>query len=285
MRILLTGSEGFTGKYLTEAALAAGHEVVPLTCDLTDPSAVKEVVSTAAPTHVLHLAGISAVTHSDELAFYQVNLFGTLNLLKALSSLPYRPTAIVLASTATVYGNAAESPIAESAVPQPVSHYAVSKLAMEFMARTYLDRLPIVIARPFNYTGVGQDARFVIPKIVSHFARQADTLELGNLAVAREFNDVRMVCDAYLRLLEKGVSGEVYNLCSGRPVSLMRVIEILEGIARRKIRVTQNPAFVRENEVYRLCGDPTRLQACIGPLVHLELEDTLRWMYEQGRAP
>lgn len=283
MRILLTGADGFTGKHFSQAAMAAGHEVLPFSGDITDFTGVNEAVHVSAPTHVLHLAGISAVHHRDENAFYTVNLFGTLNLLKALTLLPRRPFSVVLASSATVYGNVTHSPISESEPAQPVNHYAMSKLAMEMMAKTYADRLPVVISRPFNYIGVGQEDHFVIPKIVRHFAQHTDTIELGNIDVEREFNDVRTVVDAYIALLNKGVPGEVYNLCSGCPVSLTRVIQILEAIAGYKIKVTKNSTLVRSNEISRLCGNPAKLESCIGPLGFGALEDTLRWIYESDR--
>ncbi len=280
MRILLTGADGFTGKHFSQAAKAGGHEVLPFLGDITDFTGVNEAVHVGAPTHVLHLAAISSVSHSEELDFYTVNLFGTLNLLKALTSLPRRPFSVVLASSATVYGNANHSPISESEPAQPVNHYAMSKFAMEMMARTYFDKLPIVISRPFNYIGIGQEDHFVIPKIVHHLAQHTDTIELGNIDVEREFNDVRTVVDAYLALLNKGVPGEVYNLCSGHPVSLTRVIQTLEAIAGYKINVTKNLTLVRSNEISRLCGNPAKLESRIGPLGFGALEDTLRWIYE-----
>jgi nucleoside-diphosphate-sugar epimerase len=154
----------------------------------------------------------------------------------------------------------------------------MSKLAMEHMAWTYLDRLPIVITRPFNYTGPGQAPQFLIPKLVSHFARKAEAIELGNLQVEREFNDVRMVCDAYLALLGHGVAGQVYNVCSGQPYTLQHVIETLEQITGHSMTVKVNPAFVRANELHRLCGSPEKLLACMGHAKPYTLAHTLSWM-------
>ena len=279
MKLLLTGAEGFTGRHLTNAALTAGYEVFPLKADLTDAAAVAAEVSAIAPTHVVHLAAISAVTHADENAFYQVNLFGTLNLLKALVALPVAPAKVLLASSANVYGNQDGVAIAETVCPQPVNHYAMSKLAMEHMAATYTDRLPIVMTRPFNYTGVGHDLRFVIPKIVDHFVRKAPVIELGNLDVYREYNDVRQVCDVYLKLLGHGVPGEVYNVCSGKAVSLGEVLALMTEISGWQPEVRVNTAFVRANEIRALAGSSEKLASCIGQVSGGDLRPLLEWMY------
>lgn len=278
MKILLTGAAGFTGLFLKSAAEAAGHQVVALQANLTDKAAVAAEVLQAAPDVVVHLAAISFVGHANDTAFYGVNVVGTMNLLAGLAALPVRPSKVLLASSANVYGNCDASPITEAQSAAPVNHYAMSKLAMEHMARTYLDRLPVVFTRPFNYTGPGQAPNFLIPKLISHFAKLASAIELGNLHVEREFNDVRMVCDAYLALLAHGVPGDVYNVCSGKPYTLQHVIGLLTEITGHTMDVQMNPAFVRANEVHRLCGSPDKLLTCTGPMQVPTLEDTLRWM-------
>jgi nucleoside-diphosphate-sugar epimerase len=278
MKILLTGAAGFTGLFFKRQAEAAGHTVWPLAANLTDKAAVAAEVLQVAPEAVVHLAAISFVGHADDTAFYAVNVLGTMNLLAAVAALPLAPTQVLLASSANVYGNCDASPITETQAPAPVNHYATSKLAMEHMALTYADRLPIVVTRPFNYTGPGQAPQFLIPKLVSHFTRRADRIELGNLHVEREFNDVRMVCEAYLRLLAQGQPGQIYNVCSGQPHTLQHVINTLERITGHTMAVDVNPAFVRANEVHRLCGSPAKLQAAVGPLGDWGLEGTLRWM-------
>lgn len=282
MKILLTGASGFTGRPFAEMARAAGHQVVVLDCDLADKAALRQQVLAAAPDSVVHLAAISFVGQADENAFYAVNVVGTLNLLDAVLALPQAPQRILLASSANVYGNCDASPITESQPPAPMNHYATSKLAMEHMARTYGDRLSLLFTRPFNYTGVGQASQFLIPKLVNHFARRAPGIELGNLHVEREFNDVDMVCAAYLQLLEHGQPGETYNICSGNAYTLQHVIALLSQITGHQIDVTVNPAFVRVGEVHRLCGSPAKLQALPalqgGPFLSRSLEDTLRHM-------
>jgi nucleoside-diphosphate-sugar epimerase len=276
--LLVTGADGFTGRHFVAAARACRHEVLALQTNLNDKLALQAEVAQAAPEAVVHLAAISFVGHADASAFYNVNVIGTLNLLEALAALPQPPRSVLLASSANVYGNCVQSPITELQPPAPVNHYAMSKLAMEHMARTYADRLPLFFVRPFNYTGLGQDASFVIPKLVAHFARCADVVELGNLDVEREFNDVRLVCEAYLQLLHKATPGEVYNICTGHPVTLRSVLALLTEITGHHLQVKVNPAFVRQNEIYRLCGSPEKLCNLIGGMPHLGLEETLQWM-------
>lgn len=278
MRILLTGASGFTGRHFYEHASKTGHEVVPLHADLTDLASLQQGVRAAGPVDaVMHLAAISFVGHANDADFYAVNTVGTTHLLAALAALPAseRPLKVLVASSANVYGNCQDSPIAETQPPAPLNHYAASKLAMEHMAMTFLDRLPIVITRPFNYTGSGQAKSFLIPKLVDHFVRKAPVIELGNLHVEREFNDVRMVTDAYLRLLDKGLTGEIYNVCSGKMYSLLDVIDVLTGLTGHSIEVRVNPAFVRANEVHRLCGDPSKLVFCIGQVSVINLAECL----------
>ncbi|WAK02051.1 NAD-dependent epimerase/dehydratase family protein [Methylobacter sp. YRD-M1] len=278
MRLLVTGGQGFTGQHFVKAARDCGHEVITLQADLKDHEAVRQQVFEAAPEAVVHLAAISFVGHADASAFYDVNVIGTLNLLEALAALAQPPRSVLIASSANVYGNCEQSPITEEQAPAPVNHYAMSKLAMEYMARTYLDRLPLFFARPFNYTGPWQAKSFVIPKLVTHFAQRAEAVELGNLDVEREFNDVRFVCEAYLRLLQKAAPGEVYNICSGKPVTLKSVIELLGQITGHQLQVNVNPAFVRNNEIHRLCGSSTKLVGTVGEIPSPALVDTLRWM-------
>lgn len=280
--ILLTGADGFTGRHFAAIAAHAGFRTLALQAKLEQADAIERELAGARVDRVLHLAAISAVTHSNPIEFYEVNLFGTLHLLSALAALVNPPKKIVIASSANVYGNCPHSPISEKTAPAPVNHYAMSKLAMEHMVRRDLDALPIVIARPFNYTGVGHDERFIVPKLVRHFYEKLPVVELGNIDVEREFNDVRTVCQTYLGLLEHSAAGETYNICSGKTHTLREVIETLAGLTGHTIDVRVNPDFVRDNEIKNLCGDPKKLQTCIGTLERPSLEETLKWMLDAG---
>jgi nucleoside-diphosphate-sugar epimerase len=294
-RALITGLSGFTGHYLAKALEAAGYQVFGTThdgdgnvapnlypVDLCDRTAMVQVVEAVQPDVVAHLAAIAFVAHGDVDAIYRTNVVGAYNLLDALSRLPKVPRAALLASSANIYGNAAVEVIDESVPANPANDYAVSKLSMEYMAQLWMGKLPIVISRPFNYTGVGQASQFLLPKIVSHFQRGEKHIELGNIDVERDFSDVRMVASAYLRLLERAPAGETFNVCSGRAVSLKSVIAMMEEIAGYRIEIRVNPAFVRANEVKRLQGNASKLVQSIGALNQPRLEDTLRWMYTEG---
>jgi GDP-6-deoxy-D-talose 4-dehydrogenase len=295
-RALITGLRGFTGHYLAQELEAAGYRVFGTaygvevegenvhTVDLCDRDALTKVVAAVQPDVVAHLAAISFVAHGDVEAIYRVNVVGTRNLLEALTECRKTPRAVLLASSANVYGNAVAQLIDESVPSAPANDYAVSKLAMEHMARLWFDRLPIFFTRPFNYTGVGQDRNFIVPKIVAHYAARAREIELGSLDVAREFSDVRMVASAYRRLIEAAPTGETFNVCSGMAYSLSEVLAMMSDIAGYDIAVKVNPAFVRTNEVKRLVGSNAKLKRMIGDLPPIPLSETLRWMYAAAVA-
>ena len=285
MKLLVTGADGFTGQHLCALATKSGYEVVRVKSDLMDRSSLAEEIILAKPDLVAHLAAISFVGSPDKSSFYSVNVIGTTNLLDVISELPKTPGKVLLASSANVYGNCDISPVSENTQPSPVNHYAASKFAMEQLSRTYSSKLPIVITRPFNYTGRGQHINFVIPKLVDHFLEKKASISLGNIKVEREFNDVQMVCDLYLKLLKFGTPGEIYNICTGDTYSLENVIEILIKLTGHSIRVEVASELIRQNEVQRLCGDPQKinelLEQNIETLPKISLEETLKNMLGQ----
>jgi GDP-6-deoxy-D-talose 4-dehydrogenase len=287
--VLLTGAQGFTGRYMRAALVAAGFSVhawgtdvrgdVAEAVDMTDRTAVFAALDRLQPDYVVHLAAISFVAHGDAAAIYNVNILGTRNLLDGLARLERKPAKVLLASSANVYGETAGA-ISEGAPFHPRNDYAVSKVAMEYMARLWSTALPVVIVRPFNYTGVGQDENFLLPKIVAHFRRRDPVIELGNIDVWRDFNDVRNVVEIYVKLLEQAEAGEVYNVCTGVETSLREVISAMQSLSGHTIEVRTNPAFVRANEIAHLHGSNVRLRSLVGPLPPFDLRETLRWMYE-----
>lgn len=294
-KVLVTGVDGFTGRYMAAALAAQGHEVHGLVyhlrgqsvpgvatlheAGLADAAAVAEIVQRVQPQRVAHLAAIAFVAHGDAQAMYTTNLIGTRNLLEALAAAVRPAESVLLASSANIYGNSTEGALDEETPAAPANDYAVSKLAMEYLARLYANRLPIIVSRPFNYTGVGQNESFLLPKIVAHVRRAAPVIELGNLHVARDFSDVRMVVQAYLRLLDTPAAvGQTFNVCSGKAHTLLEVLDLVREVSDSDFEVRVNPAFVRVNEVKLLLGTRAKLEACIGKLDVVELRETLRWM-------
>ena len=297
-KILVTGADGFTGRYLAAELQRAGYEVHGLVhkpvalgkvpgvralhvADLSDAARLAAVVNEVQPDKVAHLAAIAFVAHGDIEAIYRTNLVGTRHLLEALAQSKAPLDAVLLASSANVYGNSVGGVLDENTPPAPANDYAVSKLAMEYAARLYAGRLPLIMARPFNYTGVGQAESFLIPKIVNHVRRRAPLIELGNLDVARDFSDVRNVVQLYRRLLEAPAAvGQTLNVCSGQAWSLNDVLAMVREISGHDFEVRVNPAFVRQNEVKTLLGSRAKLDAVVGEVPEITLRDTLRWMLE-----
>jgi nucleoside-diphosphate-sugar epimerase len=292
-RVLITGIASFTGPYIAQALTLNGYEVyglrqqkahtskyaTSLAGDLLYPGSLERVVNQCRPHMVIHLAAITYVPHADMAEMYQANVVGTVNLLSALAECNSAPERILLASSANVYGNAVDGLLDEKTVFSPENDYAVSKVAMEYMARVWATRLPISVVRPFNYTGAGQASKFLIPKIVTHFQKHKAEIQLGNTDVIRDFSDVRFVARAYGQLIEKAEPNEAYNICSGTGYSLGSLIECMNEIAGYDIKVEVNPDFVRANEVKKLVGDNRKLLGLCPSLEVLPIQDTLKWMY------
>ncbi|WP_312631020.1 GDP-mannose 4,6-dehydratase [Pantoea piersonii] len=292
-KALITGIKGFTGHYMAAELSAAGYEIFGLgsspvqqkdhyfQVDLSDAAQVKRAVDAISPDVVIHLAAIAFVGHANPNAFYEVNVAGTRNLLQALDETVSKPDAILIASSANVYGNNTPGKLSESTPANPANDYAVSKLAMEYMAKLFQNRLPLIIARPFNYTGVGQADNFLIPKIVNHFRDRKNVIELGNIDVWRDFSDVRYLVKSYAALLRSNAFNQIVNVASGEMHSLREVINLCEELTGHHIQIEVNPKFVRANEIKKLCGDVTLLnQITDQKLQKIPLRETLKWMLE-----
>lgn len=291
---LVTGGSGFTGRHLIAHLKQQGHRVVALASrpvgadvhhhlSLDDSGAITHLIKTEKPSQVFHLAALSFVGHPTPLDFYAVNVIGTQHLLEACCTLPVPPR-VLIASSANVYGANASGQVSEQVAPAPVNHYAASKLAMEHLARTYAGLLPLLLVRPFNYTGPGQAEHFLVPKIVAHFKRRMEEIELGNLDVSRDFSDVRDIVAAYSEMLAdwsgSSKSGQVVNLGRGQATPLREILTTLEVLTQHSMKVSVNPAFVRSNEIALLCADTTRLQTWTGYRPRYSLQATLSDMLE-----
>ncbi|SMC61582.1 Nucleoside-diphosphate-sugar epimerase [Fulvimarina manganoxydans] len=286
-RVLVTGADGFTGRYVIEALSRDGHEAIGTTrreggpalvaLELSDAEAVQRALETLRPDAIIHLAAVAFVAHGDLTEMFSANVVGTRNLLAAASAMDAAPRT-VLVSSANVYGNATAGTIAETAPLMPANEYGISKLCVEHLARIWSPRLPVVVTRPFNYTGVGQSERFLIPKIVAHYARRAPRISLGNIEPKRDYSDVRMVAEVYARLITAAEPPEVVNIASGHSHSVKDILAIMTEITGHEIAVEIDPRFVRADEIMELKGDRRRLDESLPNLPNIALKQTLAWM-------
>ena len=276
-KIFITGILGFTGlhlaKYLNNmGAIVHGisrkkcsgkgvDDCIVHECDILDFKRLKEIVTSVQPDFIFHLAGNSSNV-GDSFEKYKTNIMGTENLLKAIIESNCSVQKVIISSTASVYGNK-YSECEESVSPEPVSHYGISKLGVEKISKNYFDKIPIIITRPFNYTGYGQKINFLIPKIVKHFKEKRKIVELGNLNVFREFNSIEYVLDCYFKLMVSESSGKIVNICSGITYSITEIIAFIEILTNHQINVKVNELFVRKNEISHLKGSTNLLERVI----------------------
>lgn len=279
--VLVTGSSSFTGAYVLSELKSQGFLIVDnadKSVDLRNYESVVNLVNKVKPDYVIHLAALSFVGNKNTNDIYETNLLGTINLLRALDESDLKLRKVVLASSANIYGNV-EGTISESQKPEPVNHYGISKFSMEMAARQWESKLPLMICRPFNYTGIGQANHFLVPKIIDHFKSKKATIELGNIDVSRDFSDVRDIARWYVGLLDSNKVNLTVNFCSGTLVSLRNIIQELNEISGYMIDVKVNPDFLRDNEIMKLCGDDQLLQTLINVGGRKTIRETLLWMY------
>ncbi len=303
-RLLVTGLDGFVGRVvqnMIDTCVADGRFklVIPGgTIELLDPASLARAIEETRPDFVLHLAAQSFVpsSFSDPRATYNVNFFGTLNLLDALKACDFSGRMLYV-SSGDVYGLVEPDalPIDETRGVRPRNPYAVSKAAAELLCYQWTQNhaFDIVLARPFNHVGPGQAERFV----VSDFAKQVVEIKLGlrepvirvgDIDVTRDFTDVRDVVRAYFLLLEEGKNGEVYNICSGKEQSIRDILVRLIVIAGINCQIAPDEARFRPNEQKIMYGSYAKLNEQVGwqPTIGIDksLQDVLYLLGKQDKA-
>lgn len=298
MRALITGSQGFVGRYLRRELEESGYEVVGLDiqpgegaiqADLLNPEQLAAAVRQAEPDAVFHLAGQADVARSWKIPqkTMEINVLAAVNLMEAVRA--FNPSVrMVLVGSSDQYGNLGEAGrmVSESLAPHPQTPYAVSKKAQEEMARVYVRAygMNICMTRSFNHGGAGQRLGFLIPDFASGIVKvergEAKSLKVGNLTSRRDFTHVKDVARAYRLIGEKGKPGEVYNVGSGVTWSAQEILDKLCAMAVCPIPVEQDPARMRPSDTPVICCDHTKLTTDTGwqPQIPLEdiLSDTLR---------
>lgn len=294
-RVMITGASGFIGSLLYDTLSAQGLQVFGtggptsqrhIAYEIRSEAASMAVVSEINPDVVIHAAAISSVTKGRPEDYYAVNVVGTENLLKAVSTLGKKVRFIFL-STAGVYGNQRVEVLSEDLTPLPRHHYGISKLAAEHVVGLYADKIDSTILRPFNIIGPNQDESFIVPKLVNAFAMKDEVIRLGNINVYRDFMDVWTSVAIIAKLIDSPASfGKVINLCTGHGTSLLELLDALRGLTGQSPRIEQAPEFMRSNEIWRLTGDATKLRASVGDemLRTPPIEDILSIMLDERRA-
>ena len=305
-RVLITGGTGFVGHHLiqflksnssTIAVIAKGDRMFRqepgvdyYELDIRRADDVRSFVRKISPTHIYHLAGVSAVdvSWSNPRLTFEVNVIGASNLFDAAMSLPFPPM-ILNVSTSQVYASS-DTILTESSTVNPENPYAASKAMAELLSVQYrkCSGGGIITARSFNHTGPGQTPSFVLPSIAKQFAEieaglRPPRLTVGNIEVKRDFTDVRDVVAAYFALLEKGRSNEVYNVCSGSALPVSVVIRKFEALSGITIQIDADPGRLRPNEVGQILGDATKIRGETGWSPQIPLEKTLRDLLDYWR--
>ncbi len=309
MKVLVTGADGFVGRYLVRQLLGGGHTVaaavrpdaspVPewigtsvrlFPFELTDLPTIRRALEWDAEA-VVHLAAVASNREAwgNPGQAWVVNAAGTARLAEEMARRLENgegDTLLLLVSTGEVYGAGGTSPRRESEPPRPVSPYAASKVGAEIAALEAGRRagLRVVIARPFTHTGREQTTRFVLPALVERMrAARADgnrEIPAGNLDTVRDFLDVRDVVQAYLALLRDGRPGEIYNVCRGEGRSLRELFSRLAELIGVEVRPVLDPGLARAKDVPHLVGDPTKLRAATGWAPAISIDDMLRGLVD-----
>ena len=299
MKALITGSSGFVGKYLRAEMAGHGYDVSGLdlvpgdhtfAADLLDPAAVDALLAEIKPEVVIHLAGQADVGKSWKIPAktFEINVIAAVNLMEAMRKHCPEST-LVLVGSSDEYGNLREAGVlvSEETPVNPMTPYAISKIAQEQMGRAYARSygLRICMTRSFNHGGAGQKPGFMIPDFASGIVRvergEAEAVSVGNLASKRDFTHVKDVVRAYRLIAEKGKSGEIYNVGSGITWSAGEILEKLIALASCPVPVRQDSARMRPSDTPVICCDRSKLTRDTGwePVLGLDriLEDTLEY--------
>lgn len=318
MRILITGFSGFVGQHFLDYLNNTEPGSVVLGIDKNEPefnfnaypnlsisfeqvdllnkSATDKVLDSFQPEYILHLASVSSVAQSWktplESFVNNTNIF--LNLVEQVR-INNNKCRILSVGSSEEFGEVSEAklPLTEEHPLKPLSPYAVARVSQEMLSKIYADgfSLDIIMTRSFNHIGPGQKDMFVI----SSFARQlvqlaktkstTNTLTTGNLAVIRDFVDVRDVVKAYYLLLKKGKNGEIYNICSGNGIVLKDIVTTMSKILGIDVSIEVNPALIRPNENKKVIGSYKKIQESLGwtPTIAIEksLEDIINYWKEK----
>ncbi|MDE5662513.1 MAG: NAD-dependent 4,6-dehydratase LegB [Muribaculaceae bacterium] len=300
--IAITGADGFIGSHLTEALLQEGYHVKALaqynsfndwgwleqvshpelqvvTGDVRDPNFCREFVRDADT--VFHLAALIAIPFSYVApdSYIDTNVKGTLNICQAARDAGVER--LLVTSTSEVYGTAMRVPIDETHPKQPQSPYSASKIGADAIALSFHNAfgLPVTLVRPFNTYGPRQSARAIIPTIISQIATGERVIKVGDLTPTRDFNYVTDTCRGFIEIARSPLTiGEEVNIATGREVTMQQTLDTIASLMGADVTWERDEARIRPSasEVFRLCGDNSKLKRLTGWSPEISLEEGLR---------
>ncbi len=305
MKILITGINGFVGSYLAEHLLEGSEihgtirnrsnlnnigdiidKVILHECELTDAVNVSDVIKEVMPDKIFHLAAQSYVPTSWKSPGETLvnNILSQLNILESVRE--FCPDSkILIAGSSEEYGTVKEVPTKETDELLPLSPYGVSKIAQDKLGYQYSKSygLNVVVTRAFNHTGPRRGDKFVCASFAKQIAeaKNGDTIKVGNLDAYRDFTDVRDIVRAYDMALssDKIKFGEPYNICQGKPIKIMKVLEMLVNISGKELQIEQDPERMRPSDLPILLGDCTKFKKATGWEPKIPFDKTLKDMY------
>ena len=312
-KALITGIGGFAGSHLADFLLSAGYQVSGIDCnlgnaentkhirdrltlydcDIRNGAQLNEIISQNKPDEVYHLVAIAYVpiANANPKLTFDVNFYGSFNLFEAVKRLS-EDTKVLYVGSATEYGNVRQEgiPVNEDVPLNPVDPYSASKACADMLAYQYFKSygLPIVRVRPFNHIGPRQSADYVCANFAKQIAEiekgvRKPVINVGNLKPRRDFIDVRDVVRAYWLALQKGEPGEVYNICSGKAISIKELLDKLLSMSKKNIEVKQDPEKLRPSDIPLLLGDCARFGEKTDWEPEIPFEKTLKELLDYWR--
>lgn len=283
-KVLIIGASGFIGKNLVNR-LAKDKELFDVIeadeneLNLVQPESISRVLARVKPDCVVNLAAIATLHNNDVQAIYNVNAFGVLNLLECLKNSNFKGR-FLLASSALVYGHQTPQIISEDHPTHPMHHYACAKLLAENFCGMYREHFDITVFRLFNVVGCGHRPDFLFPKLVQHFRDRLPSIRLGNIDIARDYVDVRDICNFIAYFLQSARSVHCLHFSSCRATRIRDIIDQLSIITGHVVDVIKDQTFIRACDNPYQCGDNRTLQSLgLGP--QYRLNDTLQWMLNE----
>ncbi|MCL2424838.1 MAG: GDP-mannose 4,6-dehydratase [Oscillospiraceae bacterium] len=308
MKALIIGVAGFVGKHLCNELIKAGWEVhgtklpeetatpgIPvLELDILEINSVKDVLKQTEPDCIFHLAAQSSVAVSWKLPALtvDVNIKGALNILEAVREMEKAPRVLLIGS-GDEYGYILpeELPLDENTTLRPGNVYACTKIAQGMLGQVYAKAygLEIVVVRAFNHIGPGQTDTFVVPSFCKQVTEieatgSEGTIQVGNLEAKRDFTDVRDVAKAYRMLAEKGKSGEIYNVGTGKAIAIADILNMIIAQSEAKIHIEQDAARMRPSDVPIIEPNISKITVCTGWKPEIAMEVTITDILNEWRG-